>query len=450
MDQAKPTINSHIAKLQLQPRSKIRSLEPVIRDLLTEPALLRQAVRKADWTLVDALGRRCIGQGYAALRYFQAIEISSKKHGQARQTIEQTMAKFIAGEVDRDVSAIGASRRGFSGVLGDALDLPIVCFTRGLLGILFAHFNATYQEQHTLLAKHPNDVIDAYKPILEAMQTLLRRGQMRVYSMLLQAQDTLTISHQCMALAGEIEQQAASFARSQAVLVNIMTHLRTQGQGGNSEKIGRLAVRAGALTRELVASQAAYYQLALKLLSESPDKLITNLSQAAADTAFETDIPNGRNVEISKLNKVADGDFIEVEGFVQRVTASQGPAGLLSHIELLDPSSKATTEVAAFFMHLPHLGITDGAFCRLSGLFREQSKSLENRPGIEVDKLSLAELSRSSWRIKFLQSADRWYQAWRNGINMYWSLGPHEVSDAPDTASLEGAGELIYPHFMQD
>jgi hypothetical protein len=120
----------------------------------------------------------------------------------------------------------------------------------------------------------------------------------------------------------------------------------------------------------------------------------------------------------------------------------------MTRIELLDPSSEARAQAVALFVDLSHIGVTLDGFRRLHGTWRKQSKFLDNHPGVEVDRLSLASLKAQSWWVAFLQLADLWFPYWRNNTNMHWSLGPHQGFKKADTGR-QGAAEIIFLPMIQ-
>ncbi|EAR22105.1 hypothetical protein [Nitrococcus mobilis] len=451
--QQQTAIATRIADLRLTGFPGLSSTASLLRELLDTPAALREAVNASDWPRTELLGIRSMGVGYAALRVFQGTERMATRRLRTAREIDGDLAVYL------DQPA-GADGRGLAAGLGRGNHLPphghdvaIVSLSRGLLGVVHAAFNLTLRSVQSESSAHfHTETTNAFQRIVEEVEALIRAGQLRIYHRMTSRAPTDDVVEEACALAGIIEQSLPRLARPQAKVFVAMQRLREEGKGGAAENLGRLAMRAGALTREATAAHAASYRIALNLLRDEPDVDVLELYDKAADLAFDTKLPNGKDTQLAHMGRLEGGEFVEVEGFATRVEAIQpGGSGLVSRIELLDPSSQTRARAAALFMHLPHLGVTDGAFCRLSGIFRKNSALLDDSPGIEVDRLSLADLSDKSWRIAFLRSARRWYQPWRNGLNMHWSLGPHQSAAEPRRqASVEGAGELIYLDFMKD
>ncbi|WGH79598.1 hypothetical protein [Jannaschia ovalis] len=213
-----------------------------------------------------------------------------------------------------------------------------------------------------------------------------------------------------MRLAGDIERRLPIHARSQRAIRQKMLSLREVGRGTASERVGRLAARAGMLTREALASQCAAYRLALGALGLDPPEDVRAVMRKANSTAFATPLSDGTDVALSDLEASADGAFVEIEGFVTAIEALRLADGkLVSRLVLRDPSSDATANAKAVIAHLPHAGVTFDAFLRANGSFNAASALFDGQPAVEIDALSLEALGRASWRIAFLRLADRWF-----------------------------------------
>jgi hypothetical protein len=283
---------------------------------------------------------------------------------------------------------------------------------------------------------------------LDDFEGQVRRGQHTIYAALVTRQPMAAVADAATSLAGAIERSLPMFARTQAAIRVAMSRLRALGKGTAAERLGRLGVRAGALTREAIASHCACYRLAVSVLGPQPAKDVSSLLRKTDSLPFSVTLPNGKNTALKELGASLEGTFVEIEGFVEAVTADrQGDGKLISQVTLLDASSGNEADAVTVFAHLPHAGVTKDAFCRLSGIYRSSSSLFQGRPAVETDVLSLSELSKASWQIAFLRLADRWFQPWRAGANLYWSLGPHGNED--DGEGFFGAGELLFMPFIR-
>lgn len=475
------------ARLEYYPGSS--NVASLTKSHLDEVVALQDMTLEEDWLKAVDISIRCLGLGYGSFRLLMGERrvaakrqanvkavgeaLSKSLHSFAQSEhwtevirsmhekldgirperppeMEDTLKKLERGEITEDLPFLrGLIRpeRG-TGAPGRKMveDITIMVLCRGLLGRTHAEFNRAF-EAWSLKAESllEMDLYSTFKTAVDGFCEALRAGQRDIFGTLLTDRSTGDRVGAAYSLAALIEERLPLFARAQACATLATQVLRGQGKGTAAEKLGGLAAQAGALTREAVASHAASYRMALSLLDPEPEEDVAQLLKKISTIAFDTAIPNGRNTELAKLAKVEDGDYIEVEGFATSINVDTTSDGkLISQVELIDPSSGATASAVAVYVHLLHLGVTEGAFCRVNGKYRKKSVLLGNRRAIEVDRLSLARLRKKCWRIAFLQASKRWFQCWPNGINMYWSLGPHRRAQTDDEVTYYGAAELIH------
>ncbi|WP_444888764.1 hypothetical protein [Microbulbifer sp. JMSA008] len=361
-----------------------------------------------------------------------------------RINLQESMARLANGEI-KNIDLLKAyfpeNTSSMALRLNSAADAVIMCLSRGLLALTHAQFNIALDTEAASTDFSKRN-IHSIKTIIKVFSSLLKSGHKRIYSALLLGK-SVEIKQACLFLAGDIESKLPQFASAQAVIHNTITELLRRGSGGLAERLGDLAVDAHFLTRIAIASQAACYRLALGCEGLNSDREIKNLQKNIYTMPFSTTLPNGKNIELSKLEATPEGEFVEIRGFVEEVTSPPQEGGmLLSHLMLKDPSSNAEANAVVRFAHLPHAGICPGAFCRLSGTYRHHSSLFDGKPAVEVDSLALVEIGKSSFEVSFIRLANRWFQPWRSNANLYWSLGAHQV-DEHSEATL-GAGELLF------
>jgi hypothetical protein len=373
--------------------------------------------------------------------------------------LEPVLAQIEAGELPADSGL--TSLFDLSPLVAGSSQLALVrraavaCASRGLLGSIHADLNlafAGYESSGETLADA--DVVDAFAELEEGFASELRSAQLALRGAL-----TPELSEEILPAVGElvgfVERRLPVVARAQAVAHLAAGVLRDRGQGGEAEALGGVAVRAGATTREALASHAAAHRVALNVFATVQEDEVAELAAMASDVPFDADVPNGRDVDLTRLEEVDDGTFVEIRGFVTAHEAERDADGkLISRLDLLDPSSGAQARAAAIFTELAHAGVTRGAFCRVNGIFRVASELCDGGPGVEIDRVSHVELARGSWWAAFLRLSDPWYPHWRNGSNLYWSLGPYRIviagEEVDEEASDFGAGELIFRPFFAD
>lgn len=323
--------------------------------------------------------------------------------------------------------------------------------SRGLLGMIHAEFNSSLSSSPTVFSSANSDALKTvFKEKIDEFASILKQDERALYIALLNTVSKAEVQHACVKAIDSIESQLPVFARAQANFLNHTHELLSQGKGGEAEKWGSLCARAGALTREAIAAHAAALRLKAEILVEqSPHRDLTLLVSKASKLPFDAKLPNGKNVEISKIADVQDGDFVEIAGFVSAISSERIDGKLVSEATIFDPSSKSSVRVVAVFMDMAHNGINLDAYCRVHGTFSQSSVLAKGESAVEIQRLSISTLKNESWWISFIDFARPWYEYWRNGTHLYWSLGAHAERIAGDNQRPEGAGELIYPPLVR-
>ncbi len=488
MPQSLSTVSATVALSLLTRSSLAADLDTLFTTLNDDMVQLRQAVGSEDWDAVFQQAVHSLGFGYAAFRTVQSgaaqvgrqgavLEAAGRSLAAVLRAIarneqrEEYLADFRAylaankpeklAKLETSLQRLAEGKVSNVALLEDLTrprttsedhllslvgDTAVGALSRGLLAQVHADFNRAYQAGL--------DPVGDLEIALEAetvdLQAALRSRQMAVFQAAVAGRSADDLAEAALALAGLVERRLPAFARTQARAILAVGALRQQGKGGAARQMGRLAAQAGGATRDALASQAAGYRLALGVFRSTPDDEIVALVGKAAGLAFDAALPDGKNTELVKVAQAQDGAYLEIEGFVASLeTAHSSDGKIVSRAQLVDASNGAAATIATVYTDLAHSGVTRGSFARVNGYFRTASVLDQGRPAIEVDKLALADLAKASWRIAFLRVADPWYQAWRNGINMTWSLGPHQVAALTAADASEGAGELIYPPFVR-
>ncbi|MCO1336371.1 hypothetical protein MO867_18725 [Microbulbifer sp. OS29] len=363
---------------------------------------------------------------------------------ETRADIQTSMESLASGEIE-NINFLDAylpnKKKPINPGLDSGIDAVSTCLCRGLMALVHAQFNNALK-----VGGHKSEFaaedITAVKSVTRGFSDFLQGWQKQIYSALLVG-DPKSITNTSILFAGEIERKIPSLAGAAAAIQNVIQSLLQRNSGGLAERLGDIAVDTHFLIRKAIASHVACYRLAASTNGLDTPKDIKNLQKNITSMTFTTRLPNGKNVELAKLNNDLDGEFVEIRGFVKEVSSPPQEGGmLLSHLKLQDPSSDAEANAVVRFSHLPHAGVTKGAFCRLSGIFNKSSSLLSGREAVEVDALSLADLGKTSFDIAFMRLASRWFQPWRSNANLYWSLGAHSSEEG--IVDSQGAAELLF------
>jgi len=350
---------------------------------------------------------------------------------------------------DALLETLGEQREAAMGAMLEDNAMALAALSRGLIAVAHAGFNLASRSEETIGAFVAADYLGAVDRAIHRFAERLREAQLELYVSC--AQGSLeAVGRSGERISTEVERALPAFLRSQAVIRQAIEHLRGVGRNGDAEILGRRAARAGGLTREALGSHVAAARVMQEIASGFRSETVTELMEKASATAFDGDLPDGRNTTINHLADRPDGEFVEVEGFVETLEVLEPPdRNRVSRIGLLDPSSGATFQAVLLFAHFPHAGITQGAYVRLNGTVQSGSELNEGAPAVEIDRLALAELAKTCWRIAFLRSAEPWYEVWRSNANMIWSIGPHRPLDQQDVVAL-GAADLVYPPLVRE
>lgn len=335
-------------------------------------------------------------------------------------------------------------------------EMALACASRGLLGLIHADFNLSLVSAKSLIGELESfDVRSDMQSIYDEYSNNLDERSQQLYKVMAEKIPKEASLKAAIDLLDFIERKLPVFARSQAWMYHSAITLKDKGKGGAAEEIGTIAAKAGQITRESIATYVSCLRIILELASINTSDAVEELFSSASILPFKRSLPNGTDVELSKIDQCNDGDFVEISGFVVAHEAFKtADKKSISRLIILDPSSGVTARAIAIFTQLAHTGVTTGSYCRISGVYRINSTFLDGESGVEIDRLSLSERAKEDWHIAFLRLSDRWYHAWRNGTNMLWGLGPQFVigdtnGELDDVASCFGAGELIFPPFIR-
>ncbi|MBV6457932.1 MAG: hypothetical protein HONBIEJF_01052 [Fimbriimonadaceae bacterium] len=448
-------------------------------------AAIRTAVIDERWNDVITLGYQCLGWGHSSARLIEqdiaAANYREQATGAVLQAANQVLTNVLKHENHAQIVAklrehtpdsadkaaelferlsnrnnggndpLNLASSDFSlsnGVLNWSIESTLAILSRGLLAIVHGHFNREYRRAVSDATPLLAGEIDSF---IEENITRLRDAQYRLYADLGLHGPSNTAVEAAASLSRFVEGLTPSLAIVQAQARNALYILNGRnGSTGLLEKFGRVGLRAGVLTREALASHVAAYRLQIEIIRSSQSNALAHLWTESHKVPFDGSPPNGKNISLANLANSDEGQLVEVEGFVDVLRVGRTADGkLVSALQLIAPSGRANASSAAVYVHLLHRGITRRSYCKVTGTYRRKSKLLSGTGVIEVANLQLAELGQSSWRYAFLKAADEWFQFRPNGLHMEWSLGPQRGPRAPEDTAHGGAGELIYPPFVQ-
>lgn len=331
----------------------------------------------------------------------------------------------------------------------DTIDITVALAVRSLMALTYTEFHRHNEAVADIdFSTYGDNFYNYIKSTVDCFYEELESSMKMIHGSLVMGLSPVAAADE---LADKILNALPTFGRVQATIRNYALSLKNAGKGMASEKAGEIAVISGDLTRSAFTAYAAAYYLSLQSSVANQDKKVKDVIGKAQFLSYDTAFPNGKDVEISKVNTLTDGEYVEVAGFVDSIEVGRDNDNkLITQITLHDPSSNSKVVAAGIFVHLRHIGLQEGAFCRLSGVWQSESGINKNNPAIEIEKLSISELASKSWKILFQSSVDKFVERWPGSLNIKIGLS-HHVSDAEnETESLIlGAGELIYKPFIR-
>jgi hypothetical protein len=116
--------------------------------------------------------------------------------------------------------------------------------------------------------------------------------------------------------------------------------------------------------------------------------------------AFESKVPVGQDTPLETISGVDGGQLVQLQGFVEdlRIEDDPAPPKFSTFFMLRDAVAGTTLKIRAHQFSLAANGLAIGNYIRLNGFVRRDEPWLgSGETGIDIDRLALSELRRSSW-----------------------------------------------------
>ncbi len=336
-------------------------------------------------------------------------------------------------------------------MITDTIEGVVGLATKSLMALAYANFHQhnEFISETQSVAAHGDEFLDLLIEPVDSFEGDLSAHLKGLYSDLVTDKGVSQGAEKIMQF---LEENLPEYCRTQAVIRQYAIALKDAGRGTASEKVGALAVRAGDVTREAFAAYSSAYYLSLQSTVGTGSKKARSILKKSNSYSFDKSFPNGKNVSIAKVDDLNDGDYVEVIGQVKSIeTGRDSDDKLVTQVTLYDPSSKTEMTAAAVYVHFRHIGLLEGSYARVSGTWKSGSVINHNNPALEIEKLSVNELSKASWRIAFLDLSDKFVDRWPGGFNIQFGVAPHISTPEGDDSESEilGAGELIFKPFRR-
>lgn len=315
------------------------------------------------------------------------------------------------------------------------------------------HSNFEYQtsvlEGQDLTALYKTSFEEQLANSIQAYRTALQEKIQAVYVAVFAKKDSKAAAEQLILF---VKEEGPQLARTLATIRKFALLLKEGGKGTASEKIGHWSTLGGDAYRASLAALGAAYYLSLQLRAVEPAPKVAQLLKNTPFLAFDKPLPDGKNIEIAKVNQADEGALVETAGFVSNIVVGRDQDDkLITQLTLHDPSSDSEVTVAGVFVHFRHLGLLEDSYCRVTGLWKNASSINKGMPAIELDKLSVVSMSKESWKVAFLNLSDKFYARWPGNYHIQYGLAPHisAIPDGETESPILGAGELIFKPFIK-
>lgn len=333
------------------------------------------------------------------------------------------------------------------------INIVLSTLSRGMLGLIHYEFNKSFSywtENSKLLER--KDLLTTLAYIINNYRNKLNSYQANIQGFLMKDCSNPEIELELHRIRDYIFTKLPRFVRVLAASWLAAKLAIEQGKGDLANKIGSLNEMAGTLTRESIASLITSTKLSVDLeyARHSHEFEKIDIIKKAIKIPFQSNIPDGKNTSLSSLPNVADGDFIEVKSFITKIHTKRNESDeLICIIELFDPSSNTKAKAVSKFVNFHHIGLRQFSYCRINAEYKSNIPALDGEHGLLIDRFSQEKLSDESWRYAFIISAKKWYSAYPNGHNIFWSLGPHIPASDISLAECDtaGAAELYFLKF---
>jgi hypothetical protein len=141
--------------------------------------------------------------------------------------------------------------------------------------------------------------------------------------------------------------------------------------------------------------------------------------------SLDSDVPEGELISIADLamgDPFLVGRMVQVEGVVTdlRIEDDPAPPKFSSRFELRDPRNGSTVPIRAHMFSLAANGVTNGAYCRLNGFVRKETRWLtDGQIGVDIDRVSLTQLRRRSWHDDVIYRMRPYFLLFPREMNMF-------------------------------
>lgn len=222
---------------------------------------------------------------------------------------------------------------------------------------------------------------------------------------------------------GLLVRTAAERLTGESLKYSAVLSVKRKSGTGASYKYGRLAMEFGELNRLLLFSIA----LGKRLLFLSSGNLTTGEFKLWIEKAKELDFGSKEDpfMKAAIASVISDplkyrNKPISIEGVLSNISIVHKRRKAISSAVVSDSAGRSINIVLPY-IKLDSGGITGGSYVRVSGIWSAKSKELDNKPALQLDRLSLKTLGEKNWLSWVEHMISPVYQKSPHSLNASWS-----------------------------
>lgn len=240
-------------------------------------------------------------------------------------------------------------------------------------------------------------------------------------------------------LSGWVARNLRSLSSVQLAISLLLEHADGPRDSPEYLRLSSLAVDAGLLIREAVASHLASLVSVLALRGIHLHQDTEDVLSKAYLAPFHGRLEIGKRTSLRRLGRLPDGMLVRLEGVLTSAELVPGRGGEGGYFlgRLAAFSGGGSIPVVAPHDLRGH-GLRQGCRVRLSGVFRKEGSPLHGGKHLEVDRLKIREVyARDIWKAAFLDLATPYFNLWPGNYHVSFQIIPREsrggeLSKAPE------------------
>jgi hypothetical protein len=141
---------------------------------------------------------------------------------------------------------------------------------------------------------------------------------------------------------------------------------------------------------------------------------------------FPSDVPTGVNVEIDTLGDHEINALVELHGRVETLAIGNDPAPpkFSTFLQFRSFDGGAVVRLRAHMFNLQKNGLCEGALCKIRGFVRREQPWLgENETGLDIDRVSLSKLRKTSWLDSVTYRMRPFFRLYQDEMNLFNTPG---------------------------